>query len=124
MHPEDATAPSQPSPEDLGVEVGEAIRQRVQAIFSDAESHAREIEQAAEQRGRRAAALAGAAVREDAERERLRILDEAQARAAAIVNQAEEQQPRCATARRTSCRARDRKASRRPKGRRRGLAHA
>jgi len=57
MHPEDATAPSQPSPEDLGVEVGEAIRQRVQAIFSDAssdvESHAREIEQAAEQASRR-----------------------------------------------------------------------
>jgi len=53
MHPEDATAPSQPSPEDLGVEV----RQRVQAIFSDAfsdaESHAREIEQAAEQASRR-----------------------------------------------------------------------
>ncbi len=72
MDPEDATAPSQPSPEDVGVEVGEAIRQRVQAIFSDAfsdaESYAREIEQAAE-RGHRAAALAGAAVREDAERE-------------------------------------------------------
>ena len=55
MHPEDRTVAPETSPDDPGVEAGEAIRRRVQAIFSDAERQARTIEQAAGQRGQRAA---------------------------------------------------------------------
>jgi len=71
-------------PADLGSELGESIREHVQAVFAEAQEGARAIEEAARERANRVAAASESAAREEAELARQQALSEASVRTASM----------------------------------------